>query len=242
MSTALILTSLGGALAQEQTLAIPAGKEPTHSVSAQVSDSDFKAIQQFRSEHLEIRTITNWRGGGATVVHHGWWGPRYGPHVGIGTVYRQPVVAEHTYAVFQGPTRLNVPQYLDVVGDPREDDWRRRIDNNRRWSAGFTGLGVMGGVATIVGVIGGSMNRDFDRRDDWDLVTLSGIGGLVIGFGGASATSSRAFTLQTNYNLLGWDNTRNQVDDYNDALRQDLGISPQQAWDIIDSSSQRRGR
>jgi hypothetical protein len=228
----------------EPPLAIPIEQGPvTGSTTMARPDvphtaADLQAAMNFRSGHLEIRTITSWHGGGSVVIHQGYrWGPRGpGPHwgVGVGTVVGAPMVPEHGWAVFQGPSRLKVPEYLDLVGDSRADDYRQRIRSNHSSGNVLSAVGVIGIAAVVTGIVGAA-NADFlPERREWNTVALAGSGGMLIGFTGASIAHGTARRLERDYGELGWEPTRAQVDAYNEKLRTQLGLSAEQTWQIID--------
>jgi hypothetical protein len=240
----LLSTLLGSSRAEDPPLAIPFDGKPTTGSTtmrppeALRTSEDLKGAMSFRSGHLEIRTITSWSGGGSMVIHEGYrWGPPGpGPRWGVGfsTVVGSPMVPEHAWAVFQGPTRLSVPAYLDLVGDPRGDDVRRRIRSNRTAGTVLATVGVVG-IATVVTGLVGASTADFPaERREWNNVGLAGVGGIVVGFTGASIANGSARRLQSDYGQLGWEPTRTQVDEYNEKLRSQLGLSPDQAWRIIE--------
>jgi hypothetical protein len=200
--------------------------------------TDFKSATEFRSSHLEVRTITAWSGGGSWVFHQGYRfggrgpGPRWG--VGVSTVVAQPMIPEHGWAVFQGPTRLEVPAYLDLVKDPRANDYRRRIRSNQNAGVALNTVGVMGIAVLVTGIVGAQTADDRYEHDVWNNVSLGGVGGMLVGFTGGSLANGTARRLEYDYGEIGWEATRAQVDAYNDELRSDLGLSSDQAWRIIE--------
>lgn len=207
--------------------------------------AELQAAMNFRSSHLEIRSVTSWRGGGSTVVssgYYGYGGPRGGSHMGVGvsTVVPEPMVPEHAWTVFQGPMRLSVPDYLTLVGDPRDEDYRRRIRGNRTTGALFSAVGVAGVAAVVAGIIGSANADTRPEREDWNTVALAGTGGILVGFTVGSAAQSSANRLESNYDRLGWEPTQAQVDAYNERLRQQLGLSTEQAWRILEDGGPRR--
>ena len=256
MSPLLLVVSfiVGQPRAQETEppVAIPsdsgdgAGSRTTAARDVPHTPEELQAAVNFRSQHLEIRQVTSWRGSGSTVVTSGYYGYG-GPHrggssmgVGVSTASPQTLVPEHAWTVFQGPMRLSVPDYLTLVGDERADDYRRRIRNNRTTGTVFTAVGVAGVGAVVAGIIG-SANADTPReRDDWNTVALAGTGGILVGFTIGGAAQSTANRLQTDYGKLGWEPTQAQVDAYNEQLRSQLGLSTEQAWRILEDSGPRR--
>ena len=208
--------------------------------------AELQAAMNFKSQHLEIRQVTSWRGSGSTVVTSGYYGygggPRGGPSMGVGVSSASPqsFVPEHAWTVFQGPMRLSVPDYLTLVGDDRADEWRRRIRSSRTTGALFTAVGV-GGVAAVVAGIIGSANADtHQEREDWNTVALAGTGGMLVGFTIGGAAQNNAAKLSTSFDRLGWEPTQAQVDAYNEQLRTQLGLSPEQAWRILEDGGPRR--
>jgi hypothetical protein len=206
---------------------------------------ELQAAVNFRSQHLEVRQVTSWRGSGSTVVTSGYYG--YGPRgpgpsmgVGVSTASPQTLVAEHAWTVFQGPMRLSVPDYLTLVGDDRADDYRRRIRSNRTTGTLFTAVGVAGVAAVVAGIIGSANADTRPEREDWNTVALAGTGGILVGFTVGGAAQSTANRLQTDYGKLGWEPTQAQVDAYNEQLRRQLGLSPEQAWQILEDGGPRR--
>ena len=206
--------------------------------------AELQAAMSFRSSHLEIRTVTSWRGGGSTVVTSGYYGSggRGGSHMGVGvsTVVPEPMVPEHAWTVFQGPMRLSVPDYLTLVGDPRADDYRRRIRSNRTTGTLFSAVGVAGVAAVVAGIIGSANADSHPEREDWNTVALAGTGGILVGFTVGGAAQNTANRLESNYDRLGWEPTQAQVDAYNEQLRQQLGLSTEQAWRILEDNGPRR--
>jgi hypothetical protein len=208
--------------------------------------AELQAAMSFKSQHLEVRQVTSWRGSGSTVVTSGYYGygggPRGGPSYGMGvsTASPQTIVPEHAWTVFQGPMRLTVPDYLTLVGDDRADDVRRRIRSARTTGTLFTAIGVAGVGAVVAGIIGSANADTHQEREDWNTVALAGTGGLIVGFTIGGAAQSSASRLTTDYSKLGWEPTQAQVDAYNEALRTQLGLSPEQAWSILENGGPRR--
>ena len=210
----------------------------------------FEALMQFRHQHLDIRGSTRWRGGGATVVHGGWGWGWSGPYHGWGwgwspsVVVRQPLEPEHGWAVFQGVQRLSVPGYLEVVGDSvrlaaLEDDLRR-AGLNRKIGYGFGGAGL---AATVVGFVAGAWSDSQQELMAWSTVTTAGICTALIGTLAGSSAASREQRLQGDFRVtVPYEDTRAQVDDYNEQLRQDLGLSKGDAYRVLTEQPPRRGQ
>jgi hypothetical protein len=213
--------------------AIPASTSPILTGEAR-----FEALMRFRHEHLAIRGSTSWTGGGATVIHGGWgWG--WGPHFGWGwspsVVIRDPVEPRHEWAVYQGVQRLGVPGYLEEVGDQLrlnalEQDLRR---TGRRQTVGY-GVGVAGLAATVVGFVAAAWAENEQELVLWNTVATGGLCAGLVGTLAGSSAASRARRLQSDYPYtVSYDDTRDQVDAYNESLRKELGLSRQDAYEVI---------
>jgi hypothetical protein len=98
--------------------------------------------------------------------------------------------------------------------------------------------GWIGGV--VAGIIGSANADTHQELEDWNTVALAGTGGLIVGFTIGGAAQSSASRLTTDYSKLGWEPTQAQVDAYNEALRTQLGLSPEQAWSILQNGGPRR--
>jgi hypothetical protein len=209
----------------------------------------FEALMRFRHDHLDLRGTTRWSGGGATVIHGGWgWG--WGPHWGWGwgwspsVVIRDPLEPQHDWAVFQGVQRLTVPAYLDEVGDQLrlaalEQDLRR---THRRQVVGY-GVGGTGMAATVVSFVAAAWSETEGELMLWNTVATGGLCAALVGTMVGSSAASRGRRLQTDFpHTVSYDDTQAQVDAYNERLREELGLTRADAYEVITERPPRRER
>lgn len=200
------------------------------------------AAHAFGVRHLELRGLTTWHGGGATVVHSGWgwgggWGPYPSPYWGLGTSYviREPMQPDHSWAVFQGVQRLTVPGYLTLVADiERTEDFDRRIRRNEDAADGLRALGFVGIAGTVASYVGASQADTWDQYHQWNTVTAGSLGAVLVGFLGSSICTGQVRSLRSDFRAqLDPDEEQRRVDAYNEELRLELGLSKDEAWQII---------
>jgi hypothetical protein len=220
---------------------------PPQATAEALEDARVDALMAFRNRHLAIRSYTSWRGGGATVVHGGWgWGGPYrGWGLGTSYVIREPREPVHDWAVFQGVQQLDVPGFLDVVGDDLrlaalQDDMRRANRNSR---IGY-GVGAAGLAATVAGFFGSVWAEDEQQLITWNTVSAGGICAALVGTIAGGSASSRAQRLQLDFrSTVGFEDSQRQVDAYNEQLRQELGLSKPDAYRVLtDEPPPRRRR
>lgn len=204
----------------------------------------WEASQAFRVRHLELRGLTSWHGGGATVIHSGWgwgwgwgWGPYPSPYWGLGTSYiiREPMQADHSWAVFQGVQRMTVPGYLTMVADlERAEDFDRRISRNENAADGLRALGFVGIAGTVMSYVGASRADTWDQYHLWNTVSAGSLGSVLVGFLGSTICSGQVRSLRSDFRShLDPDDEQRRVDAYNEELRVELGLSKDEAWQII---------
>ncbi len=212
----------------------PPAAAPVGATARPMDDGRFDALMAFRNQHLDIRGYTRWRGGGATVLHGG-WGRRRGWGLGTSHVIRQPREPDHDWAVFHGPRRLDIPSYLEVIGDTARLTALRQ-DLGRAQRAASISYGVAGlGLATaVVGFFGSAWAEDDDMLLTWNVVAGAGLcttlGGAIVG----GSASNKAQRLQLDFRgTVGLEDAQQQVDAHNDRLRQDLGLSKSDVYGIL---------
>ncbi len=193
----------------------------------------YKALRQYQRKRLAIRGETR-REPGTTYVFGtggGYW--RWGGwHTA--TVVHDPGTITRTWGVYRGPERLDVPTFLQMVGQQDlADDVSRRVRRAR--TAGkvwLTGAGI-GAAGLVAGIVGTSLADTADEVQTWSSVTLGGsllaVGGLV----GATFPMGKANRLAADPAAsVSWSEAQDWVDAYNDQLREELGLSPEEAWRI----------
>lgn len=225
----------------------PAALSPVQAPGLLDPDQRFDALMSFRHQHLDIRGSTRWQGGGATVLHGSWgWGPYHGWGWGWGpsVVIRQPLEPDNDWAVYQGVKRLSVPSYLEQVGDQLrlsalEQDIQRTSRNEK---IGY-GVGGVGAAATVVGFVASAWAESHQELMTWNTVATGGICAAVVGVMAGSSAASRGRRLQTDFRAtVAYDDTRAQVDDYNERLRRELGLSKADVYRVLTEQPPRRGQ
>ena len=195
---------------------------------------DLRAVLTFRDEHLSVREEHEVIPGRVTFLAPGWgWGP--GPWTGYGwsnaDVISTPPDVMHSWAVYRGPERLTVPDFLQAVERTSEaESLEVRVRRNVTIGRVFGGLAVMG-VAAGVGGFVGTIADDPSRETTWTGVALGGLGGSVLSGIVSGATKSRSEKLAHDFpetqDLL---SAQEEVREYDEELRSELGLSPVQAY------------
>ena len=246
--------------AEEPPLAIPASGEapaaaPTSGPPRQgpprdgafgppppMSAAQLQALTQYREQRLSVRPETELHGGGAVVVGGGYGGmyrpgPYGGVHVGWavpGVVLSDPVTAEQTWAVYQGPTRLDAPEFLRAAGETgRADALDRDIKRAKRASAAWLGVAGAGAVMAVTGVMGLGVTGDPDINRMYNNLMVGGAGVAAVGLVGSSFPSARARELSHDLPAsISLAEAQAMAAKHNDALRQQLGLSPAEVWGV----------
>jgi hypothetical protein len=174
--------------------------------------------------------------GSVTVMHSHWgWGGRpwrgYGWHSGEVVAVDPPTFA-HEWAVYQGAQRLTVPDYMRAVGRGSEAaELGARIQRSGRASRTWSTVGVAGLAGGLASLIGGVVTSDAQTSRSF---TSAGLGGIGIGITGSligSLTRSKATTLAHDYeHSLDVAEVQRAVRERNEVLRDELGLTPAQAY------------
>lgn len=207
----------------------PRGGPPGRGLSAE----QLRALRAYRDQRLVVRRETEVSGGGVHVHQWDTFGPwPYGWHSSETVV--NPVVTTRTWAIYRGPERLSVPTFLETVGaTERHAELVGRIHKARRAAHAWLGVSGVGAAGLVAGLVGMAVADDQQTYDLLSLTTLAG-GGLTFGgLLGASFPFSRAARLERYPAAsLTIGEAQKLVDAYNDRLREQLGITPEQAWRI----------
>lgn len=238
--------------APEMPLAIPAGPStapatpatpaplPPSSRPGAMSPQKLDALRRYKAERLEIQGETEVHQGAATVWTGVRWGPRWGPRRGPGrgphtavAVVATPSYATHGWGIYQGPERLQVPDALQLAGDPRGDQLQQTVARKHRTANAWYTVAGLGGGAIIAGIFGQISAPNRHAAYTWQLVSVGGAGAAAVGVlaGGSAAADARSLA-QYPARTLTVAEARQVVDQHNDHLRQELGLSPQDVWEI----------
>lgn len=184
----------------------------------------------YRSRHLSVRSLHTVTPGSTVVIYDdwGWRRPYWG--MGTSTVIHEPAMVVDTWAVFQGPQRLPVPQYLRLVEADRADELGRALRGTRRTRTVGTTVGLAGAGSLAVGLLGMSQAQDIDGYSTWSTVSTLGVVGAVAGLLSAAAGRGRAARLSDDYTATQEAPVvLDEVYAYNDRLRRALGLTPAEA-------------
>lgn len=219
-------------------LAVPAlAEEP-------LTRAELDSVLTFRQDHLQIREIHTVVPGTMTFVRSGWgWGPRPWLGYGWGTtdVITTPPEVLHSWTVYQGPQSLNVPDFLRAIG--KEDEANAlisKVDSAHATSATFRGIGAVGLAAAIAGTVG-TFVAPPDQQLAFAGVGLGGLGTAAIGFAIGGGEAERARRLAHDFpKTQDLPTVEGEVRDYNEQLRTDLGLTPEQAYRELEPPARRR--
>jgi hypothetical protein len=212
LCVSLIISYLPGeALAEDRPLALP------HESSSMTDE----AQAMFDAQHLEIRQITS-------RVTVGYGGYRFWGMGGV-PVYRSTGYYEAFWGVYRGYQIQTGPEFFDLIGEPeRAHDLRRRISRRRVEATSLYSLAAAGLIGAVIGGYQSEMAINGTQYAQGVTLSTVGVSMAVVGVLGAGIPQMKAQDL--NYQVgrsLPYDETVRAVFTYNEALRNELGSSPQ---------------
>lgn len=222
-------------------LAIPAdGTPPTVAtgeipvVKPPIDETTLARIRDYKLRHYSIRTETRYSGGGTRTFSnpYSWGGGVY--------VTQDPISVTRSWAVYKGPSRMDVPTYLQLTHeDEHYKDLTGRIQRTRILGYTYYGAAVAGIAAIVVGAAGVNLAEAEDEKTRWSTVGVIGVGTTIVGLIGGSLPMANARSLQTEYSRARIDIASAQaaIDAENEALRVELGLTPEQALSVEETTS-----
>jgi hypothetical protein len=215
---------------EERPLAVPAAPPPPPVTAARL-----QALRGYKAGRLELRNETELRGGSAWVMgggYGGMWGPGYGAWGVGGPVIVDPPTALRTWGIYRGPERLPVPDFLSVVGEAeRKRELDAVLERLARRSKAWSVVAVVGGAGLAAGLIGMSSVETREEYQTFNAVTLGGTLVMATGFVGSSFPSGKGSALRRYpSSSMGSDQAQAMVDQHNEALRKELGLSAADVW------------
>lgn len=203
-------------------------EEEPEQVGVHLTPEKLANVREYQRRRLVVRQETEIRGGGTSVVSSPWANPY---SITPTQVVQDPIYTVQGWGIYQGSRRLSVPDYLGVIGSHQmqqylEDDILRL----QRTSKALYAFGGMGVAATVVGVIGMNAARQQNDSDLWLIFFATAGGGvatMLTGFIGGSIPASKATRIEQEpeYTFTP-EQVREGIDGYNDGLRQELDLSP----------------
>ena len=218
--------------APEHPLAMP-GNRPAE--AALFDANRLQALRTYRNRRLTLHPETELHGGDTHVVGMGMGGPwGWGGWWGSTAVYTDPYYTVRTWGIYRGPQRLSVPEFLGTVGaTDRKASLDHEIGHARGAARAWFTVAGIGGAGIVAGLVGMGIA---DTHEQWRLmnnITFTGslvtIGGLL---GGSFPNGKAARLERYPAASMGIDESQEYVDKYNDSLRKDLGLEPQDVWQI----------
>jgi hypothetical protein len=215
----------------------PVHAPPPELALEQVRVPPVEQIMAFRQRHLDLRVAAGFAG---STTHFrgslswGWW-PYHGwgwwPSFAVGV----SPAGYPDWAVYQGPRRLDVPSYLEIVGDPLRlaalDSDLRRTDLTRKVGLGTSAAGLAAMAVSLVGMDGARTQQDFRS---WSSLGTGGVLTAVVGVMVYSSAANRSRRLEADYSYtVEHAETQAQVDAYNEGLRLELGLSEAEANRVL---------
>jgi hypothetical protein len=200
---------------------------------------DLRAVLTFRDEHLSIREEHEVMPGRVTLLGSGWgWGP--GPWNGYTwtttDVVTTPPDVLHSWAVYRGPERLTVPDFLRAVErDADAESLSLRVRRNASIGGVFGGVAILG-LAAGIGGFAGTVLDDPERLTTWTGVSIGGLGTSILSGIVSGATRARSERLAHDFpETQDLGAAQEGVRSYNEDLRSELGLSPVQAYRELDA-------
>lgn len=204
------------------------------------SPARLDALRRYQDERLVVRGETELHGGGTMVVG-GVWGGGYrpGPYGGVrygvafpGAVIHEPVTVERSWAVYRGPERLTTPDVLRAGGElGRAEDLERDIRRAKFASNVWFAAAGAGIAMSVSGMLGLTIAEDRQDAIFFNQVALGGAGVAAVGLIGGSFPSAKARRLSYDTSeTLSLTEAQALVRKKNEALRQELGLSPDDVW------------
>jgi hypothetical protein len=188
-----------------------------------------QTLRRYKAQRLVVREETEVHGGGTAI---GFASPYSRMGVGSSVMLTDPIYTVRTWGVWQGHERLSTPTFLALAGEKgRAEEVSRGIERyDRRSKLWFTVAGVGAGVL-VGGLVRSSTADQPEEMLAGNLALTTGVtiglSGLVIG----SFPASKAHRLQTSpASLIKPEEARELAERHNDALREELGVTAQEAW------------
>lgn len=228
----------GGNSAQPAAIPFGGSTSPPGALTAE----RLAALRRYRAEHLSLRSETDLRGGGTTVVSGVTVGGyRTGPFGGVGygwtvpgMVISEPPETVRGWGVYQGPQRLTVPELLAATGETqRAKDLSARIHKAETAKSVWMGVAGVGAAGLVTGLFGLMLSDDDGQALTWSRVAMAGTGVTLTGvFGGAFPAAKAGRLTHEVPETLTLPETQALVDQQNEALRGELGLTPEEVWQM----------
>jgi hypothetical protein len=209
---------------------------PAPSALGTLTPERLKALRTYKGQRLQVRAETEYRGGGVSTFSSMSYGYPHG--YGTGVVVSEPVSTFRTWGVYRGPQRLSVPDFLTIAGATQErDDLVATITKARRASHVWFGGAAVGMAAIVTGLVGMGAAKKLPTYRQYNYIALSGTGatiGCLLGASFPAAKASRLYRYPGT--TLNSDEANALAHSYNEKLRNELSLQPDEAW-LLDLGS-----
>ena len=210
------------------------------SLAEEFDQTKLNALRQYQRERLELSSEVNISGGGSTAYMRGPMMGYGGFGFNSGFVVSDPIYTSRTLRVYQAKEPISSLTFFELVGDEARLEEASRLLKKYRFrrnisrTVALVGLGV-----TVGGWVGASKAETEAELFIYSNATLTG---SLVCFGGllsSSFPSSKENALmRTPLTSLSKVEVENQIDSFNDDLRERLGLTIDDVWTIESGGKQ----
>ena len=210
------------------------------SFAEELDQVKLNALRQYQRERLELSSEVNISGGGSTAYMRGPMMGYGGFCFNSGFVVSDPIYTSRTLRVYQAKEPISTLAFFELVGDDERLEETSQLVKKYRTrrkigrTVALVGLGV-----TIGGWVGSSQAQTNEELFIYSNATLAGslvcFGGLL---GSSFPSSKENALLQTPLASLSKVEVENQIDAFNDDLRERLGLTIDDVWTIESGGQQ----
>ena len=185
------------------------------------------ALRQYQRERLELSSEVNITGGASTAYMRGPMMGYGGVGFSSGFVVSDPIYTTRTLRVYQAKEPISSLYFFDLIEDEEMfnsvERQAKKYRKRRKVGRVVALLGLGTAVSGWVGVSQASNEIEVVVYSNLSLLgSLVGFGGLL---GSSFPTSKEVALLRTPLSSMSKLEVENQIDQYNDALRLELGLT-----------------
>jgi hypothetical protein len=185
------------------------------------------ALRQYQRERLELSSEVNITGGASTAYMRGPMMGYGGVGFSSGFVVSDPIYTTRTLRVYQAKEPISSLYFFDLIEDEEMfksvERQAKKYRKRRKIGRVVALLGLGTAVSGWVGVSQASNELEVVVYSNLSLLgSLVGFGGLL---GSSFPTSKEVALLRTPLSTMSKLEVENKIDQYNDALRLELGLT-----------------
>ncbi len=197
--------------------------EPPRAISPEL----LAKVREYRRRRLEVRGEVSYSGGGSSVSPSPF---------GMGgvSITQDPISSSRSWAVYEGPLRLDVPSYYASVGQFEKSRALTSRVKRKQWvSRIYYGVGVAGVVTSVVGYFGSLDANSPEEARTWATVGAVGLGASLVGMIGGSFPAASASKLRSQYSKsVDIGEAQQAVEAQNERIRSELELTPEQVFAV----------